>query len=121
MLRLVKVTLEQVDVLFELVCLSEPEDKKDLMAGLTQLASYFRGSGESVAQMVLAPNLLEQLNAVINAPFMPADAEKLGIPSERYLHMMASLPGIRRTFAAPTVWNPQAGFLDTAPQKSYLN
>lgn len=124
MLRLVRVTPEDLDVLFELVCLveAETEDKVMIMAGLRNIADHFKATGESVVRMVFPADLFKQVVQVVNAPFMPADAAKLGIPENHYLYMVSRLPGIQSNFAQPEYFDPD--FANVTPkqnEKTYLN
>lgn len=98
MLRLVNVTPQDVDVLFELVCMTESQDKQDLMQGLRQMAEYFVETRDPNARLVLPAHLYSQLREIVTTPWMPADAERWGLPQENYMNMVKRLPAIRQAF-----------------------
>lgn len=121
MLKLVSVTAQDVEVLFELVTMSDNvPDRDDIMAGLMQMHHHFRSSKDNSLRMVLTDEILVQIKQIVNYPFMPADADAMGIPKEHYINMISRLPHIRTSLANPEVFDPQ--FANTAtPNKTYLN
>lgn len=101
MLRLVRVTPQDVEILFQLVCFNNPTDKQDLMAGLVQMSRHFAQTSDKYARLVLPPNLFSQLVALIECPWMPADAKVWGMPQEVYIEMAVRMPAIREAFSVP--------------------
>lgn len=121
MLRLVTVTPADADVLFELVTLHNSPRKPELLAGFMKLHHFFRQSKDSYVKMTFDPDLHKQMLDVLNAPFMPADAERMGIPNVHYLNMIERIPALRETFSNPDLMlDPK--FINTKPpDKTYLN
>jgi len=123
MLRLVRVTKEDVDVLFELVALSqETSQKAYLLAGLSQLQDHFKQhQSEQTVRMVLTHDLHNSLYDIVVEPFTPADADRKGIPTAHYLWMCAKIPEIQKNVAAPELLDPNFLGFQQEPQKTYLN
>lgn len=122
MFRLIQITPEDVDVLFELVCLSpETEAKPTLLAGLTEMAQHFRSTGDPSVRMVFTADFHRELYDIVMQPFMPADATRHGVPTERYLYMCTRLPQIQKSVATPELWDPTFAGMQQEPKKTYLN
>lgn len=121
MLRLVRVTSSDVDVLFKLVTINNIPGKTDLLAGLTQLHDYFKTTKDSTIRLVLTLELHKQVSDIVNNSFLPADAHRLGIPMPNYLEMVSRLPYIQHNLANPELIDPN--FLGSAgtPDSTYLN
>ena len=121
MLRLVTVTAADADVLFELVTLNDIPDKPDLLAGFMKLHHFFRSSKDKFVKMTFKPDVFKSMLKVLDAPFMPADADRLGIPQEHYLNMMERIPVLRANFHNPDfILDPS--FLNMkAPDRTFLN
>ena len=124
MLRLVTVSPQDVEILFELVAFFVPDqnpDKPVMLGGLKQLSDYFHESGNADCRMVLTSDLHRQIAEIVNTPFMPADADRLGIPTSHYLGMCSRIPTIQKAMAMPEVWDPQQVAFRTEPDTKYLN
>lgn len=116
MLTLVAVTLDDIDVLFEVVAFSEAPEKETLLAGLVQMSNHFKATNDKTARMVLVPELLNQMRDAVNT-FLPADALRHGIPTERADYMFKRLPGITKKLSFPETYAPTP----LGPQKVLLN
>lgn len=122
MFRLVQVTPDDLDILFELVCLSPENDlKPTLMAGLREMAEHLKTTGEPSVRMVFTPEFHKHLYDIVTQPFMPVDADRAGLPTERYLYMCSRLPTIQRTVATPELFDPAFAGFKQNPTKTYLN
>ena len=119
MLRLVPVTADDIDILFELVAFSEVTEKETLLAGLIQMSNHFRATNDKMVKMVFTADILNQVKYIVDT-FMPADAERHGIPLVRYNYMANRLPAISKRLGLPEFvsFDPKNA---TPAQKVYLN
>jgi hypothetical protein len=117
------VTPDDVGILIDLVDISDGVSEKEaILTALRQLGGFFKKNPDSKGARLTIPfDHYGMLRKVVDAPFMPADAEIRGIPFDRYLAMCARLDRIRSAFDAPEVLDPSFLFYGKAPDSSYLN
>lgn len=86
-----------------------------------KLHHFFRQAKDPYVKMTFDPELHKQMLEVLNAPFMPADAVRMGIPEVHYLNMVERIPALRQTFMNPDLMQDPS-FLNTkSPDRTYLN
>lgn len=123
LLQLVQVSPDEVRTLIELVQIFPTENQKDLLAGLIQISEWYAKNPKEVKiRMIFPKHLMNELRQVLNSPLLPMDADRHGIPVDRYLQLTAESVPLVRKVAFPEASDPLfLTYNAPAPSTALLN
>lgn len=115
MLRLIRVTQRQAETLFELATILNPDET--LLGGLRFACVNIKESG--LNDLSCDTETFNKIRHLVVSPFMPADAARYGIPTDRYLQIVEDTTILKDQFINPRFTTQE--FVDKEFKQKFLN